>query len=243
MGCASSTASLGDEVPLTWSNVTLNTDTGDITVKTAAGVETNTKFNLERVPETSRAEKLHFVQQKIGGTWDEAAGNIKFSCVDGPSMLKLWTEVGNSPCGSQSTTASSVSTNSLKGPSKVYKEFLCNGVAESQDKTFLMTGELDGTINIVEKGSGEVVLTMWQSSGGLNLTFYDCLVEKKSFRKSVTPAELEEKQNAFCGTRDRASRGSIIKLNVKPEVLEKIPVSLFAMAVMYSSFDLNGMDC
>jgi len=243
MGCGTSaTATLDQMVSPTWSNVTLNLDTGDIAVKTADGVETDSKFNLEREPESSRCQKLHFVEQKIGGTWDEVGGNVKFSCVDGPSMQKLWQEVGSTPHGSQSTTASSVSTNSLKGPSKVYKECLCNGVAHFKDQTFLMTGSLNGTIHIVEKESGEVVLTMWQSTGGSSLTFYSCLVEKKMFGKSATPEQVEHQQNAFCGMRDRTDiHGSIVNLQVKPEVLEKIPVPLFAMAVMYSSFDLNSM--
>jgi len=252
MGCGQSQAAVADEdIPLNWSIVEIETNSGDIVVKASNGVETRTKFNFESEVDTGPSVNKHFVEQKIGGTWDESDGKIKLSLVDKATMAKIWKEIAVNPEASQESkesNESNSSNNSLSTPTKVFKEFACNGVAECKEKgkTWLMTGEVNGTVNILDKGTGEVVLTMWQGRGGFELKFYDCLILKKGFRKSSTEEEIEQAKNAFCGTRkyipERTDPPKYILL-LKPEVLEKIPVSLFAMAAMYASFDLNGVDC
>merc|ERR1740130_2274902 len=103
----------------------------------------------------------------------------------------------------------------------------------------MISGALNDTMKICEKESGEVVLCLWQSLGGQDLQFYDCLVQKKSFRASRTQEELEFMAAAFSGKRMRSADTNKIELKMKPKVLETLPVSLLAIAVLYSSQELN----
>lgn len=248
MGCGSSaTAASKPQVPPDWLLVTVETETGDITVKAVDGTETKTKFNLERVPQKTPVKKFHFVEQKIGGTWDEAGGQVKFSCLTLAEADKVWKEKGSEGVASTASEGwvQKGSANSMGAPKKVNKDFAVNGKVEWKGKTFMLTGTLNETMHIAEKESGEVVMTLFQKMGGMDLKFYNRLIEKKGFRQSSTETEQEEMNNAFCGTRSTSAAhdSKNIVLHVKPEVLETIPVSLFAISSMYSSMELNDMDC
>jgi len=252
MGCGTSANSATQfTFPADWITVVLNMNTGDIALKGGAG-ETLAKFTHERKPVTSITKKLHFVEQKIGGTWDESklGGKVKFSCLDQAAMEAAWKEVGKSAWGSDSsevTASTATSNNSLKDQVKVGKSLHCGGMAEFNDQVFLMTGGINETVFVVERDTGEVVLTLRTSQMGRCLKFYDCLVKKT--RNSLGSLAEEEQaivDKAFCGIMDgnvRADSTNIMEFKLKPEFLEKMPISLIAMTAMYSNYDLNSVDC
>lgn len=265
MGCGGSSNSDSKDVPSDWVTVVLNVETGDMTRSSGSSEkESLAKFTLEKKPAVSKVSRLHFVEQKIGGTWDEKTfgGKVKFLCLDQKEMSELWKKVGPtkddgsrvSEVMDSAGTSSMSSMNSLAGPTKASKSHAVNGKAEysccqawttnGKDKVFLMTGEVNDTVNVIDQESGEVVLSLWQKLGGLEMKFYDRLIAKKSgFRTSIVPAEQELMDNSYCGLRARhVENNNEVHLQINPKVLDKIPVSLFAMAILYSSQELTNMD-
>lgn len=163
-----------------WTTVVLNTDTGDITQGTVGG-EVLAKFVFEREPAepaTNAAKKHHWVQQKIGGTWDETklGGQVKFKCLDQAQVETLWNEMGAMPLFKSEVTTDSPKRNpsgftsntsgdspnksenswgpdSPKSPVKASKKYHVGGLAEWNGKVYIMTGSIDDMVNVVEKDS------------------------------------------------------------------------------------------
>jgi len=220
--------------------------------------QTLAKFTMERVPEINTQKKFHFVEQKIGGTWVETksnsapGGKVKFTCLDKAAMDVAWKELGAKAWQSEETAgtvSTEASTNSQGTPKRknVRKAYDVGGSAEWQQenqssKVFVMQGVINEQVVIVDKDSGEVVLNLKQSSCGNNLSFYETMPPKKGLTKEE---EKMVNDKAFCGMRKMTEETSDdeVRLYLSPETLEKIPVSLFAMASMYSSFTLNSMPC
>jgi len=262
MGCTSSSyADISNEMPTDWIAVIVNTETGDIMVSPTDGgqsTQTLAKFTMERLPEKNIQKKFHFVEQKIGGTWLETksnsapGGKVKFTCLDKAAMDAAWKEVGAKAWLSeetQGTVSTEASANSQGTPKRknVSKAYDVGGSAEWQRenqraKVFVMQGVINEQVVVVEKDSGEVVLNLKQGSCGNKLTFYETMPPKKGLTKEEEKAMVDK---AFCGLRSMSQETSDdeVRLFLSPETLEKIPVSLFAMAAMYSSFTLNSMAC
>jgi len=255
MGGAAS-VDVTNTLPSNWIALTIK-ESGDIIVKPANGgqpTETLAKLTLERVPEQDKTKKLHFVEQRIGGTWDETriGGKVKFTCLDKAAMDSAWKQVGAKAWLSeetQATVSTQASANSQGMPKRksVRKGYEVGGSAEWQlggqsPKVFVMQGVINEQVVIVEKDSGEVVLSLKQSSCGNKLSFFKTMPPKKGLTKEE---EKEMVNKAFCGMRMMTEETSDddLRLYVSPETLEKIPVSLFAIAAMYSSFTLNSMPC
>jgi len=248
-------------MPNDWIAVIVNTETGDIMVSPTDGdqsTQTLAKFTMERLPEKNTQKKFHFVEQKIGGTWLETksnsapGGKVKFTCLDKAAMDAAWKEVGAKAWLSeetQGTVSTEASANSQGTPKRknVSKAYDVGGSAEWQRenqraKVFVMQGVINEQVVVVDKDSGEVVLNLKQSSCGNKLNFFETMPPKKGLTKEE---EKEMVNKAFCGMRQMTEETSDdeVRLFLNPETLEKIPVSLFAMATMYSSFTLNSMPC
>jgi len=246
-----------NEVPKDWIAVIVNTETGDIMVSPTAGgpsTQTLAKFTMVRKPKIDSRSKHHFVQQKIGGMWVETksnsdpGGKVKFTCLDKAALDAAWKEVGVPAWLSeetQATASTEASANSQCRPKSkhVRQGYEVGGSAEWQRenqsaKVFVMQGLINGQVVVVDKGSGEVVLNLKQSSCGNRLHFYETIPPKTGLSKQEETAMVNK---AFCGMRKMTKETSDDDLNLllSPETLEKIPVSLFAIMAMYSSFTLN----
>jgi len=206
--------------------------------------------------------KCNFVQQKIGGTWVETksnsdpGGKVKFTCLDKAALDAAWKEAGAKAWQTgevseetQSTASTEASANSQGMPKRqhVRKGYEVGGSAEWQRenqsaKVFVMQGVINGQVVVVDKDSGEVVLNLEQSLCGNRLHFYEILPPQTRLSKQEEKAMLNK---AFCGMRNMTEETSDddLKLFLSPETLEKIPISLFAITTMYSSFTLNSMPC
>jgi len=241
-------------IPSNWITVTMNTETGDITAN--GGHETLAKFTMDRVPGKDPTRKWHFVEQQIGGTWEEASGgNVKFTFLDSAQMdtlwkevyakevYSMWKEVGAKTWTSESSsmTAGSQGTPDTPKRKSATRSYHVGGIAEWQSKVFVMQGIINDAVMVVDKDSGQVVLNLRQSKCGKNLKFY----EANNVKKGLSIAEYKvAHEKTLCGIREVNDDNSSGKmhLHLSPAFLSKLPVSLFAMAAMYSSFTLNDMD-
>jgi len=250
-----------NDMPKDWIAVIVNTKTGDIMVAPTAGgqsAQTLAEFTMKIKPAKKALNKLHFVRRKVGGTWVETksngdpGGKVNFTCLDKAALDAAWKEVGAKAWLSeetQATASTEASANSQGTPKRkhVIKGYEIGGSAEWQRenrsaKVFVMQGLINEQVVVVDKDSGEVVLNLKQSSCGNRVNFYETMPPKTGLSKEEEKAMVNK---AFCGMRKMTEETSDdeVRLYLSPETLEKIPVSLFAMASMYSSFTLNSMPC
>jgi len=257
MGCGSSVPKHTTVDMSDWLTILIDPDTGNITTKAKEGdaVEVLAKCTLEK--EADRI-KGHFVQQKIGGSWEETkvGGKLKYTVITAKEFKELFDKSGakaefdtpddlEKKADELSKSPSTVMTD--KDAQKASNYMCCCGKAEWNDKVYLLNGEINDRVNVIDMKSGRVVLSMSQWKMASEVKFYNANVNREdraSVRKDKQKSRADE---AYVGTRvrtaDNAENKDSITLTVKPTMVEKIPLSLFAAAILYSSFDYNGIEC
>jgi len=245
MGCGSSVPKHSVVDTSGWVHVEIDPKTG--TVKGEKG-EDLCACTIGKKPDGTELKdspvSMHFVQEKCSVTWTESklGGELTYTVLSKAEFKELFDKCGakgqvDSPEDIEERTTSKV----VEKPVAAGWACVC-GKAVWGDTLYLFTGEINDRVNVINHKTGIVVLSMSQWNMGSQLKYYTSNVNREdraSVRKDKQQARADE---AYCGTRDREARETV-RLDIKPAIYEKIPLSLFAAAYFYSSFDHNGCEC
>jgi len=195
----------------------------------------------------------HWVQAKASVTWDEKklGGQVKYTVLTKAEFQQLF-DTSGSKCLDVDTPEEiekRITSEQVKKPAKASGNMCVCGKAEWGENLYLVTGEVNDRVNVINHKTGVVCLSMSQWNMGSMVKYYTSNVNREDRASTRKDKQASRADEAYCGTRiacpqdQTQAHGGPICIDVKPELVAKLPLALFCASYMFSSFDFNGVEC